>query len=365
MKRAKCGKAWRRIGFPVRLKLMTRRRAARTARPSRARTTPPLSREEALAAYEASGYDLPTHPAHMIRRAHQRATFYFQQVMNGEELTPTQQAALATLLKHGELSQNHLGRLTAMDPSTISIVVRKLLKNGFIERRGSKKDQRLAMIRLTDEGVRYAIDRLADSMEVGPPRARAALAGRAADADRSPPPDRRRRRRFRLKAEPSELSPTKRIRACPMTPPKATARRPSSSSAISASCFQARSSVRSSMRIRSWPRTAGSAAIGREKDLDTDGATTLVDAKGSALVARPDRQPCPPGRRRLDAAAEPDRLDRFLPAWRRHHDDLGRRGAHAGPTDATSSASRRSRSPRSEPSPPSARPASRCMPARR
>ena len=102
----------------------------------------------------------------MIRRAHQRATFYFQQVMNGEELTPTQQAALATLLKHGELSQNRLGRLTAMDPSTISIVVRKLLKNGFIERRGSKKDQRLAMIRLTDEGVRYAIDRLADSMEV-------------------------------------------------------------------------------------------------------------------------------------------------------------------------------------------------------
>ena len=138
----------------------------RTARPSRARTKPPLSREEAVAAYEASGYDLPTHPAHMIRRAHQRATFYFQQVMNGKELTPTQQAALATLLKHGELSQNRLGRLTAMDPSTISIVVRKLLKNGFIERRGSKKDQRLAMIRLTDEGVRYAIDRLADSMEV-------------------------------------------------------------------------------------------------------------------------------------------------------------------------------------------------------
>ena len=87
----------------------------------------------------------------MIRRAHQRATFYFQQVMNGHDLTPTQHAALATLLKHGELSQNHLGRLTAMDPSTISIVVRKLLKNGLIERHGSKKDQRLAIIKLTDQ----------------------------------------------------------------------------------------------------------------------------------------------------------------------------------------------------------------------
>ena len=132
----------------------------------RARQKRPLAREEALAAYDASGYDLPTHPAHMIRRAHQRATFYFQQVMNGKDVTPTQQGALATLLKYGELSQNHLGRLTAMDPSTISIVVRKLLKNGWIERRGSKMDQRLAMIRLTDAGARYSIDRLAESMEV-------------------------------------------------------------------------------------------------------------------------------------------------------------------------------------------------------
>jgi len=133
---------------------------------SHGRNKRPLSREEALAAYRASGYELASHPAHMIRRAHQRATFYFQQVMNGKDVTPTQQAALATLLKHGEVSQNHLGRLTAMDPSTISLVVRKLLKNGLIERRGSRKDQRLAMLRLTDAGVRYSIDRLAESMEV-------------------------------------------------------------------------------------------------------------------------------------------------------------------------------------------------------
>ncbi len=125
-----------------------------------------LSRAEARAAYDASGYDLAGHPAHMIRRAHQRATACFQQVMNGRDLTPTQQAVLAMLLKHGELSQNHLGRLTAMDPSTVSLVVRKLLKNGLIERRGSRKDQRLTMIRLTATGTRYAIDRLADSMEV-------------------------------------------------------------------------------------------------------------------------------------------------------------------------------------------------------
>ena len=47
---------------------------------------------------------------------------------------------------------------------------------------------------------------------------------------------------------------------------------------------------------------------------------------------RPDRQPCASGRRRLDAAAEPDRLDRQLPARRRHHHDLGRRSPHARPS---------------------------------
>ena len=74
--------------------------------------------------------------------------------MAGEDLSPTQFAALATILKHGELSQNHLGRLTAMDPSTISIVVRKLLKNGLITRSASEKDQRLSMIALTDKAYR-------------------------------------------------------------------------------------------------------------------------------------------------------------------------------------------------------------------
>jgi DNA-binding MarR family transcriptional regulator len=144
---------------------VTARRGGAPAAVSRAEAAS-VSREECLSAYEASGYDLSTHPAHLIRRAHQRATFYFQQVTEGHNLTPTQHAALATLLKHGELSQNHLGRLTAMDPSTISIVVRKLFKSGFIERRVSSKDLRLAMIRLTPKGARFSIARLTDSMEV-------------------------------------------------------------------------------------------------------------------------------------------------------------------------------------------------------
>lgn len=128
----------------------------------------PLSHEAAQQASDAeSGYDLDRHPAHIVRRVHQRATLCFQQMMAGENLSPTQFAALATVLRHGELSQNHLGRLTAMDPSTISLVVRKLLNQGLIERGPSKTDQRLAIITLTSAGRRYTLDRLERSIKVG------------------------------------------------------------------------------------------------------------------------------------------------------------------------------------------------------
>ncbi len=123
--------------------------------------------ERAKQLYEESAYDLGEHAAHIIRRAHQRATMRFQEVMGEHDLTPTQMAALATIMKHGELSQNQLGRLTAMDPSTISIVIRKLLKHGLVQRYASPEDQRLTIIRLTKAGVDYAAPLLAKSVEVG------------------------------------------------------------------------------------------------------------------------------------------------------------------------------------------------------
>jgi DNA-binding MarR family transcriptional regulator len=114
------------------------------------------TREQIDARLAAVGYDLDLHPAHIIRKVHQRATTCFQQF-----------AALATILRHGDVSQNHLGRLTAMDPSTISLVVRKLRKLGLVTRGASSTDQRMVIITLTNKGVDYTLDRLAKSKEVG------------------------------------------------------------------------------------------------------------------------------------------------------------------------------------------------------
>ena len=122
----------------------------------RGRSMEGLSREEATVQFARSGYNLDEHPAHLIRRVHQRATQHFQQVMEGDNVSPTQFAALATILKNGAISQNHLGRLTSMDPSTISVVVRKLLSENLVERVKSETDQRL-----------YTLERLKKSTEVG------------------------------------------------------------------------------------------------------------------------------------------------------------------------------------------------------
>jgi MarR family transcriptional regulator, lower aerobic nicotinate degradation pathway regulator len=133
----------------------------------RGRKVTKMSREEAIVQFARSGYDLDTHPAHLVRRVHQRATQQFQQVMEGESLSPTQFAALVTILKHGAISQNHLGRLTSMDPSTISVVIKKLISGGLVLHVKSEADQRLTILTLSEEGQSLTLELLRKSMEVG------------------------------------------------------------------------------------------------------------------------------------------------------------------------------------------------------
>ncbi len=120
-------------------------------------TATTLARAEVERLFRESGYDLYNHAGYLIRSAHQQATLRFQTIMQGHSLTPTQMAALAIILRDGPLSQNQLGRLTSMDPSTISIVIRKLLRDRLVQRVGSDTDQRVSMISLTDRGVHYAL----------------------------------------------------------------------------------------------------------------------------------------------------------------------------------------------------------------
>lgn len=97
-------------------------------------------------------YVLEDQIGHLLRRAHQRATQIFLERFENVDLTPTQWAAMARLASEKTASQNHLGRMTAMDPATIQGVIRRLEARGLVGRTDDPNDRRRTLLRLTEEG---------------------------------------------------------------------------------------------------------------------------------------------------------------------------------------------------------------------
>ena len=102
--------------------------------------------------------------AHLLRRAHQRAAAIYQELLAAHQLTVTQFFALARLHELGQLSQNRLGRLAAMDPATIQGVVQRLGDRGYTRRLQDTTDRRRMILQLTPAGRRL-VEMLLD--EVG------------------------------------------------------------------------------------------------------------------------------------------------------------------------------------------------------
>lgn len=99
----------------------------------------------------ATPYVLDDQVGFILRQVVQRHTVIFGASI-GDELTPTQWAALAKLHEKGPCSQNLLGRLTAMDAATIKGVVDRMVKRGFVETRPDPEDGRRLVAALTAEG---------------------------------------------------------------------------------------------------------------------------------------------------------------------------------------------------------------------
>lgn len=96
-------------------------------------------------------YVLEDQIGHLLRRAHQRATAIFQEIMT-DGLTPQQYAALVKIGDFGTVSQNRLGRAVAMDPATSQGVTQRLLAKKLIHRTADPDDRRRAVLSLTPEG---------------------------------------------------------------------------------------------------------------------------------------------------------------------------------------------------------------------
>ncbi len=98
-----------------------------------------------------NGYVLEDQIGHLLRRAHQRASAIFQEIMT-EGLTPPQFAALVKIRDFGTVSQNRLGRSVAMDPATSQGVTQRLLAKNLISRKDDPEDRRRTLLSLTTEG---------------------------------------------------------------------------------------------------------------------------------------------------------------------------------------------------------------------
>jgi DNA-binding MarR family transcriptional regulator len=115
---------------------------------------------------QAAEYVLEDQVGFLLRCAHQRATEIFNAVMGPFAVTPTQFAALAKLDDLGSVSQNQLGRLTRMDPATVSGVVGRLIARGLVRQSPDARDARLVLLALTSSGRAAVLEMKAAAAEV-------------------------------------------------------------------------------------------------------------------------------------------------------------------------------------------------------
>ena len=99
-----------------------------------------------------SDYILDDQIGYLLRLANQRHTVIFQNLMM-HDLTPTQFATLMRVAESGNVSQNQLGRMAAMDIATIKGVVDRLKAKGLLETSPDLQDRRRSMISLTRAGA--------------------------------------------------------------------------------------------------------------------------------------------------------------------------------------------------------------------
>ena len=98
-----------------------------------------------------AAYRLEEQVGFILRQAYQRNSVLFAEQF-ADELTPTQLAAIAKLGEVGGCSQNHLGRLIAMDAATVKGVVDRLMKRGLVESAPSPTDRRRLLLTLSAGG---------------------------------------------------------------------------------------------------------------------------------------------------------------------------------------------------------------------
>jgi len=115
-------------------------------------------------------------PGFLIRRLHQLHSSLFAEETRGFDITPVQYSLMTALAARGELEQNSLALEIGLERTSVAEVVPRLQARGLLQRRRSRHDGRVKLIRLTPSGralvrkmaaaVRRAHDRTIDRLAV-------------------------------------------------------------------------------------------------------------------------------------------------------------------------------------------------------
>lgn len=107
-------------------------------------------------------FNLASNVNYLLRRAHTRADFLFNQVMGEIALTPRQAAILYAAGATPGCSLTDLSRITGIDRGTIAEMVPRLVKRGLLVRTRAPADGRAKALFCTDVGeaaFRFVRDR--------------------------------------------------------------------------------------------------------------------------------------------------------------------------------------------------------------
>lgn len=109
-------------------------------------------------------YKLSEQVGYILRRANQRHLTIFASHI--PMLTPTQFAVIAKLCELGPLSQNELGRQTAMDGATIKGVVDRLRRRDLVETSRDNDDQRRLFVKPSVTGRTLYHDNISAAQQI-------------------------------------------------------------------------------------------------------------------------------------------------------------------------------------------------------
>jgi MarR family transcriptional regulator, organic hydroperoxide resistance regulator len=96
------------------------------------------------------------HIIFLIGRIQYKANRFLSREMKAHHvkgLAPSHGEILGSLMARGPLPMSEIGRIIDKDKSTITALVNKLIKRGYVEKKSEPADSRISLIALTRKGM--------------------------------------------------------------------------------------------------------------------------------------------------------------------------------------------------------------------